>query len=190
MFRVRIQTEISLITFFQVCSGTHSTTYLNLTGGSYNKNQRDALISQIYFWYRTLHVSDRFTVHQQEFSTLWQVPTAVYTVLDSWWWTVNLSETCRVLYQNKFEKQCISLVFIIKIYHDARSSECQIQLRFFARAFTFLRRWSKSRFLFVRMFLCTNKLHLFSLTQHRLIVVETVTFYFIFLCLLFLYFTF
>ena len=27
---------------------------------------------------------------------------------------------------NKFEKQCISLAFIIRIYHDARSSECQI----------------------------------------------------------------
>jgi len=23
----------------------------------------------------------------------------VYTVLDSWWWTENLSETCRVLFQ-------------------------------------------------------------------------------------------
>jgi len=23
---------------------------------------------------------------------------------DSWWWTADLSETCRVLYQNKFEK--------------------------------------------------------------------------------------
>jgi hypothetical protein len=28
---------------------------------------------------------------------------------------------------NKFEKLCISLAFIIRIYHDARSSECQIQ---------------------------------------------------------------
>jgi len=28
----------------------------------------------------------------------------MYTVLDSWWWTVNQSETCRVLFQNKFEK--------------------------------------------------------------------------------------
>ena len=26
---------------------------------------------------------------------------------------------------NKFEKQCISLAFIIRIYHDARSPECQ-----------------------------------------------------------------
>jgi hypothetical protein len=33
----------------------------------------------------------------------WQIPTAVYTVLRySWWWTVNLSETCRVLYQINF----------------------------------------------------------------------------------------
>ena len=27
---------------------------------------------------------------------------------------------------NKCEKLCISLAFIIRIYHDARSSECQI----------------------------------------------------------------
>jgi hypothetical protein len=39
--------------------------------------------------------------------------------------SINLSETRRVLYQNKFEKQCISLAFIIKICHDALSHECQ-----------------------------------------------------------------
>jgi len=27
------------------------------------------------------------------------MPIAVCTVLDSWWWTENLSETCRVLFQ-------------------------------------------------------------------------------------------
>jgi hypothetical protein len=37
---------------------------------SYNKNQRDALISQIYFWNRILHVSDGFIVHHQESSTV------------------------------------------------------------------------------------------------------------------------
>jgi hypothetical protein len=36
-------------------------------------------------------------------------------ILDSGWWTVNLSETRRVIYQNKFDKQCISLGFIIRI---------------------------------------------------------------------------
>jgi hypothetical protein len=40
--------------------------------------------------------------------------------------TCCLSETCRVVYQNKFEKQCILLAFILRIYHDARSSGCQI----------------------------------------------------------------
>jgi len=38
---------------------------------SYNKSQRDALISQSYFWNRTLHVSERFSVHHQESSTVY-----------------------------------------------------------------------------------------------------------------------
>jgi len=36
----------------------------------YNKNQRDTLISQIYLWNRTLHVSDSFSVHHQESNTV------------------------------------------------------------------------------------------------------------------------
>jgi hypothetical protein len=32
--------------------------------------QRDELITQIYFWNRTLHVSDSFSVHHQESSTV------------------------------------------------------------------------------------------------------------------------
>jgi len=43
----------------------------------------------------------------------------VYTVLRySWWWTVDMSETCRVLYQRNFEKLCISLAFIIRTFAD------------------------------------------------------------------------
>ena len=38
---------------------------------SYNKSQQDALISHIYFWNITLHVSDRFFVHHQESSTVY-----------------------------------------------------------------------------------------------------------------------
>jgi len=37
---------------------------------SYNKNQREAQISQIYFGNRTLHVSDIISIHHQEFSTV------------------------------------------------------------------------------------------------------------------------
>ena len=34
------------------------------------KNQRDAPISHIYFWNRTVQVSDSFSVHHQESSIL------------------------------------------------------------------------------------------------------------------------
>jgi len=43
---------------------------------SYNKIKRDAVISQIYFWNRTLHVSDSSSAHHQESST---VHTAIHT---------------------------------------------------------------------------------------------------------------
>ena len=43
------------------------------------QNQRAALISQIYFWNRTLHVSDGFSVHHQESSIVY---TAIHTGYD------------------------------------------------------------------------------------------------------------
>jgi len=36
---------------------------------SYSKNQPDTLISQIYFWNKTLHISDSSSVHHQQFFT-------------------------------------------------------------------------------------------------------------------------
>jgi hypothetical protein len=36
----------------------------------YNKSQLDAQISQIYFWNRTVHVSDNFSAHHQKSSTV------------------------------------------------------------------------------------------------------------------------
>ena len=46
------------------------------------QNQRDAPISQIYFWNRTLHVSESFSVHHQESST---VHTAIHTGYADCW---------------------------------------------------------------------------------------------------------
>jgi len=37
---------------------------------SYNETELDALISQIYFWNKTLHVSDSSSVHHQQFFTV------------------------------------------------------------------------------------------------------------------------
>jgi len=51
---------------------------------------------------------------------------AVCTVKNSWWWTEKLSETCRDLFQNKFEKLVQLFGFIIRIHHNARSPELQI----------------------------------------------------------------
>ena len=49
---------------------------------------------------------------------------AVCTVKNSWWWTEELSETCRVFIpKNKFEKLMHLVGFIIRIYHDAWSPE-------------------------------------------------------------------
>jgi len=71
------------------------------------------MYQNILFWNGTLHVSDGLSVHHQEFKTVqtatgicqtisvWQMPVAVYTVLNSWWWTERPSETCRVSFQNK-----------------------------------------------------------------------------------------
>jgi hypothetical protein len=39
---------------------------------------------------------------------------AVYTVENSWWWTEELSQICRVSFQNKFEKLLHLVGFIIR----------------------------------------------------------------------------
>jgi hypothetical protein len=42
------------------------------------------------------------------------------TVNNSWWWTEELSETCRVSFQNKFEKLVRLVGYYKGICHDAR----------------------------------------------------------------------
>jgi len=36
---------------------------------------------------------------KQSAKPVWHKPISVYTVLDSWWWTDNLSKICRFLFQ-------------------------------------------------------------------------------------------
>jgi len=68
--------------------------------------------------------------------SLWHT-IAVFTVKNSWRWTEELSETCRVLFLNKFKKLVHLVIFIIGIYHDERSAERQIGI-------FYLQRWSLS----------------------------------------------
>jgi len=88
------------------------------------------------FWHETLHVSHSSSVHRQEFihctlsnSTFragpgWSCSKAVYKPVwhipllsvqwINWWWTDELSETCRVSCQNKFATLVHLVGFIIK----------------------------------------------------------------------------
>jgi hypothetical protein len=96
---------------------------------SYNK--RDVLNSQIYFWNRTLHVSDRFSVHHQESSTVYtgigicHTGFAVYTVLKL---LIMERKPVRNMWnsipKNKFEKLVHLVGFIVRIYHGAWSYDC------------------------------------------------------------------
>jgi len=53
----------------------------------------------------------------------------VRPVKNSWWWTEEMSETCRLYSKNKFENLVHLVGFIIRIYHDARSPERQKTIR-------------------------------------------------------------
>jgi hypothetical protein len=53
------------------------------------EEKEDALITQIYFWNKTLHVSDSSSVHHQEFFTVHGL-----SLLESYLQTEELSETC------------------------------------------------------------------------------------------------
>ena len=95
-------------------------------------------ISQICFWNRTLHVSDRFSVHHQESSI---VHTAIdvchtgyadYLLASSQNSRRNCPKHVEFYSKNKFEKLVHLVGFFIRIYHDARSSECQIPSRNFS----------------------------------------------------------
>ena len=90
----------------------------------------------LYFWNKTLHVSDSSSVHHQQFFTVHTAVVyviqvcqqfvscqqtcmtytiAVCTVKNCWWWTEELSETCRVYSKNKFEKVVHLVRFVIRI---------------------------------------------------------------------------
>ena len=120
---------------------------------------------QIYFWkklklFRTVPLSiiRSFSLYTQQWYMAYMsadslqavskpVCIAVRTVKNSWWWTEELSETCRVSSKNKFEKLVHLVGFIIRIYHDARSPERQmrdlsfltvlvLKIRFFWKEYT------------------------------------------------------
>ena len=102
------------------------------------------------FWNRTVHVSESSSVHHQESSTVhtaivyviqvcWQLSScqqncmtytiAVCTEKISWWWTEKLSKTCRVSFQNKFEK----LVNIVGLLYEFITMHGHLKVKLYAQ---------------------------------------------------------
>jgi hypothetical protein len=116
---------------------------------SWLNNQPDALIIQILFCHKALHVSGIFSAHHQELSSFlsesgWNCcvvtllgsghqacmkrTNAECTVDSSWWWAEKMPEICGALWQNKIWIICAySWLFNYGIYHDARPHECKVK---------------------------------------------------------------
>ena len=56
--------------FFETCRGYFTFKLLCIVIDFFLNNQPDAPINQIFFCYKTLHVSAIFSAHHQEFSTV------------------------------------------------------------------------------------------------------------------------
>ena len=77
---------------------------------SYNKNQGKAISSQIYFWNRTLHVSDSSSVHHQQSSTVH----IVICICHTGYADCLLARSRSNYSKNKFEK----LVLLVDFYYN------------------------------------------------------------------------
>ena len=73
------------------------------------------------FWHETLHVSDQdglavpsWSCSKAVYKPVWHIPLLSVQWINSWWWTEELSETCRVSCQNKFVKLVHLVGLIIK----------------------------------------------------------------------------
>jgi len=74
----------------------------------------------------TASVQDQDGTAVPSWSCTLAVVSAECTVHNSWWWTEELPETCRVSYQNKIGNQCVCWFYCKEIYYDARSYERKI----------------------------------------------------------------
>ena len=76
-------------------------------------------------WYKELPVPS-WSCSQAVSKPVWHIPIAVCTVKNSWWWTEELSETCRVLFKNNFQKLVHLAGFIIRIYSNVDIFFCKV----------------------------------------------------------------
>jgi len=83
--------------------------------------------------YYSIYFRKQFYVFRTDLLSIIRGLTPVFTAINLFH-GVSLPETCRDVYQNQVEKLCILVVFTIRIYQDARSSEYQIlNIQFYIR---------------------------------------------------------
>ena len=100
-----------------------------------DRNQLDALISQIYFWNKTLHVSDNSSAHHQDFFSLytkqWYMSyrcadrnqlDALISQIYFWNKTLHVSDNSSVHHQEFFTDSLLS-ANLYDIYHCCVYSE-------------------------------------------------------------------
>ena len=90
-----------------------------------------------FYMFRTVRLSiiRRFSLYTQKWYTSYRF--AVCAVKNSWWWTEDLSETCKVSFQNKFEKLVHLVGFIVRNPNNILT--CQNKAFFFFFKFTWAR---------------------------------------------------
>jgi hypothetical protein len=112
------------------------------------KTQVDAPISQIYFWlklymFRTVPLSTDCLQAVYKLSTSCLQTRMTYTIAgctvnNSWWWMEELSETCRVSFQNTFEKLVLLFGFVIKTFVMMHGHvNVRLNVKFWTQTLTF-----------------------------------------------------
>jgi hypothetical protein len=88
--------------------GSWNSSYLTFTGPCiviyfYSKPTRRTSLSNLFIFiqHSTCFGQSFHPASKQTTVSVWHIPVAVCTVLNSWWWMERPSETCRVLNQNK-----------------------------------------------------------------------------------------
>ena len=61
-------------------------------------------IQQCYMSYRFVDSCPSWSCSTAVYEPVWQIPLLNLQWINSWWWTDEISETCRVSWQNKFVK--------------------------------------------------------------------------------------
>ena len=102
-------TSVSNLFYFGITLYMFRTVFLSIIRSSRLYIQQQAFIKQI-----LLSACWGVPASKQAAVSVWQMPVAVCTVLNSWWWTERPSETCRVSFQNKTNliHWCILLIIL------------------------------------------------------------------------------